>query len=236
MEKHPFCNKYITEKGLKDVFLPLELICNSQAEKWISKSKDELNRFVNLLIILNKYEKETVDYYVCQSIHLSLAACSESIVFSLFNIFALVTRTEASFFDTHIRDYFAGKHYLTEDVLNHLSFDWHEILMTINSLVYSADTKLIINNSKNRMGFQLVSSETGNSDSHDRINSIRYFTKHLSDLMFAIDLIATSLHHEINGCESFPTAESNKYIYNLSVEDAKELFELFNSSEPVRCN
>jgi hypothetical protein len=195
---------YFTEKGPGAIFNPLEKTGNHHLSKWISKSKHALNYYSHFLVLLKRFEKEPVDKYTCQAIHLSLASCSESIVFSLFNIFSLVTKTEAAFYDVHIRDYLAAKHSLSPDELNVLSFNWHQPIQNLNGLVYSADEKFVLHNSKNDLGFQIAYFGNTN-ESETIIGSVDFFTTHLQCLHSTIGLLCTLLARDmaLDGISNF---------------------------------
>ncbi len=217
--------KIFNSPGLKNIFHPIEEINNPGAQSWISKSKQDINRFAQYIISLNNFEKEKPDYYTCQAIHESLNGCSVSIVFSLFNIFATLTKTEASFFDQSIRDYFAERKKLTFEELYLLSFYWHEPVLSMNSLGYSAEQYLKIYFSDNGLAFKVMnsrdginSSDLGNIDNEEITNSLEFYTFHFFQLLSTIDLLANLLN---------PETTQNQTTFFLPVENYKELYILY---------
>ncbi len=189
--------KNFSTKGLRNVFYPIEYSDNSEIQRWVSKSKYELNRYAQHIIALNTFEKENPAYYTCQAIHESLNSCSVSIVFSLFNIFAILTETKASFFDTSIRDYFMERIKPSFKDSYLLSFYWHESVLSMNSLGYSSDQYLKICFLEDGIGFTVLNSQDGKNysetENHEITNSKIFYTFHLLQLLSSIDLVSNLL-------------------------------------------
>jgi hypothetical protein len=216
--------KIFNSQGLINVFLPLDEINIPIIQTWISKSNHELNRFAQYILSLHNFEKEKPDYYTCQAIHESLNGCSVSIVFSLFNIFASITKTQASFFDQSIRDYFIERIKLSIEELYLLSFYWHEPVLSINSLGYSNEQYLKIYISKEGIGFKVMNpkdekynSELDHSDNEEIANSIKFYTFHLLQLLSTIDLAANLLNPDIFKSSSTPYLQIENYqdLYSI---------------------
>jgi hypothetical protein len=216
--------------GIKNVFLPIEEIDNPHVQPWISKSKHELNRFAQYIISLNTFEKEKPDYYTCQAIHESLYGRSVSIVFSLFNIFASITKTQASFFDQSIRDYFSERVKLSFEQSYLLSFFWHEPVLSMNSLGYSAEQYLKIYFSEDGIGFKVLNlqhakynSELEHSPNEEITNSIEFYTFHLLQLLSTINLVANLINPE-----AVKAYQSQASAF-LKVENYQELYSIYEN-------
>jgi|WetSurMetagenome_2_1015567.scaffolds.fasta_scaffold00407_14 hypothetical protein len=227
-------HKYFTDIGLKNVFLPLEVTGDSETSGWIAKSKHEMNRYANYLVLLRRYEKEPIDDYTCQAIHFNMAACSESIVFNLFNIFALITNTEASFYDTHISDYCAVNSCLEPECLYYLSFDWHKLVQSISNLVYSVDKKLQVCNKLNFTGFKIIDLVTTDTDLHSRdydmkdfISSKDFFAIHLIQILSASDILFDLLYKGFKRKEELELSGQTMDSYYLKIENFVSLKRVF---------
>jgi hypothetical protein len=226
-------NKFLSANGLKNVFHPIESPHNNELNGWIDKSKEELIRFTNFLVLLKKYEREPVDDYTCQAIHFTIASCSESIVFSLFNIFAILTKSDASFYDTHICDYFTARYNLNQYEMEYLSFSWHVPIQKINTLVYSVDEKFLLYNSINDLAFEVVNSVTSKSQK-DIICSVKYFAVNLLNLLSTIDLLATLLFREIKDNYSLTSLKQQASDNYLRIENISELLNVFGEIQTNR--
>ena len=176
---------------------------DNSVAKWILKSTHELNRYSNYLILLNTLVKSNSDNYFIQAIHESLVNCSVSIVFSIFNIFTILTKTEYSFYDHHIADYFAGKKNLAPDDYYLLTFFWHQPVEFLNSLPYAADVEFVLQNSGGDSGFRVVDSTTkksiltdNHSDTEGFIPSVQFFCINLLNIVGTLNVIADNLPDE----------------------------------------
>jgi hypothetical protein len=214
--------KILSAQCVRNVFHPIEEINNPEVEAWISKSKHELNRFAQYVISLHTFEKEKPNYHTCQAIHESMNGCSVSIVFSLFNIFALLTKTRASFFDQSIRDYFMKGQKLTFEESYLLSFFWHEPVLSMNSLGYSADQILKIYSTKDGIGFNvLTSNENSDLDQPEKeeiTDSLKFYTFHLFQLLSTIELVANLL---------IPGTTQSKTTSYLPIENYHVLYNIY---------
>jgi hypothetical protein len=206
-------------------------ISNDQTEKWINKSSEQINRFTNYIILISKYEKEPIDKFTLSSIHESLASSSVSIAFSIFNIFALITGTEASFFDDHIKDYFNSKVNLKSEEMNLLSFKWHTSIQSINSLGYSIDETFCVYKVHGIISFKILkmkTNELSNRSIKSKENcmnySKEYFLVHFLYLLTTIKLIINLLSRE--KMNSMMLATDRKYSY-LKIENISELMTLY---------
>jgi hypothetical protein len=222
------CRNYFCVEGLENVFHPVEEINNPEVQTWISKSNHELNRYAQYIISLRIFEKEKPDYYTCQAIHECLNKCSVSIVFSLFNIFASITKTKASFFDQSIRDYFLERVKPSIEELYLLSFYWHEPVLSMNSLDYSADEFLKIYFSEVGLGFKVVNSSDGkytpeleHSDIEETTNSIKFYTFHLLQLLSTIDLVVNLLNP---GQVKTSSSQTSSF---LQIENYHDLYSIY---------
>lgn len=220
--------KYFDNHGLKNIFIPILEMGDSQTERWISKSMKEINRFANYIRLINKYEKEPIDKLSLSSIHESLASSSISIVFSIFNIFALITGTEASFFDDHIKEYYKSKVKLNTEGQNLLSFEWHTSMLSINSLSYSIDEKLRVYKRDNIIGFKILNNNInehseGNIKSNENgmTYSKEFFSIHLLYILSTIDLLASLLSEKSGKSKSKlnGTIHRNNYIEIENIND-----------------
>jgi hypothetical protein len=229
--------RYFDDHGLKNIFMPFMEIDNPQVQRWIVKSRYEINRFSNYVILIDKYEKEPTDKFTLSSIHESLASCSVSIAFSIFNIFALITGTEASFFDDHIKDYFKIKVNLNSEELYLLSFKWHTSIQAINSLGYSNDEKLYVYKCDNTLGFKILNMNDKLSDSTKRskINSMIYskefFIIHLLYILSTIALITKLISMEMN-ISKVPI--SNRKSSYLEIENISELMSIYEDCLSIK--
>ncbi len=210
---------------MTNVFHPIETLNNAIVQPWIFKSRVELNRFTQYIICLNSFEKEIPNYHSCHALHESLNSCSVSIVFSLFNIFALVTKTKACFFDQSIRDYFLERVKLTSKESYLLSFFWHEPVLSMNSLGYSAEEHLKIYTSEVGIGFSVLTRKA-NADSDQIENtevtsSMKFYTFHLVQLLSTIELVASLL----NPCK--PSQSQANSL--LQIENYNDLYSIIES-------
>jgi hypothetical protein len=226
--------KYFDNHGLKNIFKPLLEIGDFKTENWIAKSAEEINRFANYIILINKYEKEPIDNFTITAIHESLTASSVSIAFCIFNIFAIITDTEASFFDDHIKDFFKNKTTLNSEEMNLLSFKWHSYIQSINSLSYSIDEKLSVYKRDSIIGFKILklnnkelSNKTLESNENGMIHSKFFFSIHLLYLLSTIELIINLLLEE--KCNPRMTVANRKSSY-LAIENVPELITIYKES------
>jgi hypothetical protein len=208
--------KYFDKNGLKNIFLPIQEIANSETQCWIVKSIDEINRFSNYIILINKYEKEPIDNFTLSAIHESLATSSISIAFSIYNIFALITGTEASFFDDHIKDYFKSETKLNSEEMYLLSLKWQTPIHSINSLSYSIDEKLCVYKCDALISFRILNYKETSLDTRKRngkmIYSKEFFIIHLFYILSTVDLIASLLSEKSVKLKLKGTLPRNNYI------------------------
>jgi hypothetical protein len=222
--------KILSSNGIKNVFYPIEELKSPEVQLWISKSKHELNRFAQFILSLHNFEKEKPNYHTCQALHESLNGCSVSIVFSLFNIFAIITKTKASFFDQSIRDYFMERVRLSFEQSYLLSFLWHEPVLSMNSLGYSSEQYLKTYFVEDGVGFKVLKSRDGRNtsdlernDNEEIINSLEFYTFHLFQLLSTIDIVANLLNPDI-----FKTSSSQAISY-LHVENYHDLHTIYEN-------
>jgi hypothetical protein len=218
--------RYFDDHGLKNIFMPFMEFENPQVQRWIVKSIYEINRFFNYVILIDKYEKEPTDKFTLSSIHESLASCSVSIAFSIFNIFALLTGTEASFFDDHIKEYFKKKAKIKSEEKNLLSFKWHAAIESINSLSYSIDEKLCVIKRDNLIGFRILNYKINESSFNtrervevDMIYSKEFFIKQLLYILSTIDLLSSLFSNKKNHSILNCTLLNNSYIEIENIND-----------------
>ncbi|MBK7712806.1 MAG: hypothetical protein IPJ37_19045 [Bacteroidales bacterium] len=192
--------KYFDDKGLKNVFQLIEQTCNSETLRWIGRAKQELNRYASYLCLITRFEKETIDKNIVRAVYESIASCSTSIVFSLYNIFAILTKTEKTFFDNHIEEYFSGVMKLNHEDSYCLQFRWHEPVEQINSLTFDNDKEAIVCHSGNCLFFKIKNSishsslqSTNITDSDDIIFSKDFFSINLLNILAVTDLLAALL-------------------------------------------
>ncbi len=217
---------YFTQRGLKNIFQLLEELNNPIVQPWITKSKHELNRFTQYILCINTFNKTKPGYNTCQAIHESLNNCSVSIVFSLFNIFAAITKTQASFFDQSIRDYFMERVKLKFEESYQLSFYWHEPVLSMNSLGYSAEEYLKIYSYENGISFSVVTRKDNSELENEEItSSLQFYTFHLFQLLSTIDLVAKLLNPGTtqNKTTSFLQIENYHDLYNIYEDILKEI-------------
>jgi len=218
--------KYFDNNGLKNVFIPLTEIGDSQTERWIYKLQEEFNRYLNYIVLISKYEKVPADHFTLTALHESLSTSSVTIAFCIFSIFALITRTEASFFDDHIKDYFKGKVKLNREEMKLLSFKWHTSIHTINSLSYSCDERLCICNSDNKIGFKILNNITTKSSYNTRKRdepkitySTEFFFIHLLMIISTLDLLASLLSDKWHNMNPDGTQQRNSYLEIENIDD-----------------
>jgi hypothetical protein len=217
-------SKYLNPKGLINIYLPIDKLNIPIIQAWISKSKYEINRYAQHILSLHNFKKEKSDFYTCQAIHESLNGCSVSIVFALFNIFASITKTQASFFDQSIRDYFAERIKLNSQESYLLSFYWHEPVLAMNSLGYSAEQYLKICFCDNGIAFKVMNPGGGNSsdlehsDNEEITNSLQFYSYHLFQLLSAIDLLTNLL---------YPETTQNQTTSYLPIENYQDLYIIY---------
>ena len=226
---------YFDNHGLRNIFMPIIEISDIQTKKWIDKAINEINRFSNFIVLIDKYEKEPIDNYTLTSIHESLAASSVSITFSIFNIFALITGTEASFFDDHIKTFYKGYPKLNHEKMNLLSFKWHTSIQNINSLSYSIDEKLCAYKGDNIIGFNILKVNVKESPYRTKkskvtgmiIHSKRFFSIHLLHLLSSIELISNLLSEGRYNSKAPITKGKISY---LEIENLSELMSIYRDS------
>ena len=218
--------KYFDKHGLKNIFLPLYNLSNVQTKNWIAKSIQEIDRFSNYVVLIDKHEKESVDKFTLYSLHESLAASSVSITFCIFNIFSLITNTDPSFFDEHIMDYFRNKTKLNSYEMNLLSFNWHTAIESINALTYSTDEKLWVYKRDSLIGFKILNFKIKESYFNTRernefkmIYSKEYFIKDLLYILSTIDLLASLLSYKKNSCKLNGSLPVYSYIEIENIND-----------------
>jgi hypothetical protein len=234
---------YFTDYNLRNVFLPLEEIADDETHNWIVKSKIGLNRYANYLCLLSRYGKVPADKYTCQAVHEALAGCSSGIVFSLYNIFAILTKTEKTFYDSHIQEYFYEKMNLNPDDINYLTFQWHEPVEKINSLAYSADEELVFYNPGDDLMFRITEIDSVQSAYNARlensagfISSEKFFALNLLDLLAAIDLLTELLQKETATKVSMESIEVPSGNSCIRIENSEELISIFRAIEKTIIN
>jgi hypothetical protein len=226
------CQKYFSNYRLKNVFGSLKKIYNPEVQQWIDKSKHELNRFANYVIILSKVEKSLTDVFTYQALHESLNRCSVGIVFSLFNIFSLITKTRASFFDNSIKNYFNDKIKLSPQELHLLSFDWHEKVHAMDTFNYSNDENFQFYLVNGKLGFQIVRKiesiiiKTEDNEFNALINSVEFYAIHFLYLLSTIDLLSRILQNQVGFTISErPREPVSKYMH---IENINDLLAIYN--------
>jgi hypothetical protein len=226
---------YICRNGLKNVFFPLQQFASTQTEKWMAKAVHELIRYADSIVSLDKGDKIMVDNNTLQALHESLFGCSASVVFCMFNVFSLATKTEACFYDTHIKEYFAGKVKLNREESYLLSFDWHESIHFLNTIPYCRDERLQIHKTKNGTGFNVNNAAKLKSYPIHRVpnervitGSIEFFTLHLLYLINTIDLMVTLLGNDLAIKDStifLKRSPNNPFLKIENINDLVAIYE-----------
>lgn len=210
------CIKFFSDDGFEDPFFPIRYSVNSEVDIWILKAEYELKRYISYLLLLDNKQKDDHDSSVCFSLHESLASCSTAIVFSLFNIFSLLTKTEATFFDESISDYFSGKN-LTREQSVLLSFSWHLPVQEINSLVFDPTARLEISKKDSQVVFRVSNPDVKKIPF---TGSVCFFAGHLTLILNSASLLSLLL--------------SGTYIFQSHHRKNSGLIKLENMSELIR--
>ena len=217
---------YFAGKKMRNVFLAFEVKPNEEIEKWIHKSKFELNHCVNLILILDKLQNTCYDDDVIRAILKSIASYMTSVVvnlFDIFNIFFELEGTDCVLQGDLVYKYIWQHYFVESDDIPYLNMDWFNETVTIDAHYIYLDAKLIIANVKGEICFQIMNTETMKpqmknpfSSKEIMIPSLKFFLLHLLNLLRSIDLVAKYAHQKDNAQENykefFSDAKTNLHI------------------------
>ncbi len=188
------------QNALIDIYQPFRKFNKKEIDKWISIAHEETNNIANYLIILDNQEKKLVDEFISISLHESLTKSFEKIRFGIFNIFSIITETEATFYDEHISDYFSASYGLSDDDLYLVSYKWSSSLEFLHSVTYDKDLKIHIKNDMGLFYFRLEGVDVldlypieGLLDKNGYVNSVLFYTINFIYLWLSVKTISMNL-------------------------------------------
>jgi len=226
MKPMDYYESYFADNKMRNVFLAFEEKPNEEIEKYVRKSKSELNHCVNLILIFDKLQNTCYDDNVCQAIHNGIISTMTSVALNLFEIFNLcfsLNEIDRVYQGDLVYNYIWQHYFVDSDEIPYLRMDWFNETCSTDAYYNSLDAKFIIGNVNGAICFQIMNNETMKpkiknpfSSKEMMIPSVKFYLQHFLNLLRSIDLVAKYVHQKdnMNGNykDFFSDATSDLYI------------------------
>ncbi len=230
---------------MRNVFLAFEVKPNEEIEKYVRKSKSELNHCVNLILIFDKLQSTCYDDDVCRAIHNGIISTMTSVTLNLFEIFNLcfsLSENDRVYQGDLVYNYIWQHYFVDSDEIPYLRMDWFNETCSTDAYYNSLDAKFIIGNKNSEICFQIMNNETMKpkiknpfSTKEVMIPSLKFYLQHFLNLLRSIDLVAKYAYQKDNTNENYKDFFSDAQTdLHIPIDKIMELVLVYKKSFDVK--